>query len=173
MTKLLKLLKNFLNHSLIDIKILFNYVYLLYYKYHKVNVNCRGSYIDSPDWIKNKKAIINLNNKKYNKCLQYAVTVALNHEEIGKNSERITKTKPFTYKYNWERINFPSEKRDWKKLEKNNVTIALTVLYTEKEKISPAYISKHNSNHEKSYSFNDSKRRRTALSCSEKTNQRY
>ena len=51
--------------------------------------------------------------------------------------------------YNWERINYPSEKDDWKKFEKNNVTIALNVLYAKKEKIYPAYVSKHNSNREK------------------------
>ena len=34
-------------------------------------------------------------------------------------------------------------------MEKNNVTIALNVLYAKKEKIHPAYISKHNSNREK------------------------
>ena len=28
-------------------------------------------------------------------------------------------------KYNWEGINFPSEKSRWKKLEENNVAIAL------------------------------------------------
>ena len=52
-----------------------------------INPNCGGSYIDSPDWIKNKNATINPSNKKDNKCFQYAVTVALNHEEIGKDSE--------------------------------------------------------------------------------------
>ena len=31
--------------------------------------------------------------KKDNKCFQYAVTVALNDEEIGKNLERISKNK--------------------------------------------------------------------------------
>ena len=31
-------------------------------------------------------------------------------------------------------MNFPSEKNDWNKSEKNNVTIALNVLYTKKEK---------------------------------------
>ena len=40
----------------------FNYVQLLHYKCHKVNPNRGGSYIDSPDWIKNKKATINLIN---------------------------------------------------------------------------------------------------------------
>ena len=32
---------------------------------------------------------------------------------------------------------------------RNNVTIALNVLYPKKEKIYPAYVSKHNSDHEK------------------------
>ena len=36
-----------------------------------------------------------------------------------------------------------------KRFERNNVTIALNVLYAKKEKIYPAYVSKHNSNHEK------------------------
>ena len=45
-----------------------------------------------------------------------------------------------------EGINFPSEKDDCKKIEKK---IALNVLYAEKEKIYPVYMSKHNSNCEK------------------------
>ena len=38
--------------------------------------------------------------------------------------------KLFINKYNWKGINFPSEKDNWKKFEKNNVTIALNVLHT-------------------------------------------
>ena len=45
---------------------------------------------------------------------------------------KITKTKPFINKYNWKGINVPSEKEDWKKIERNNVTIALNVLYAKK-----------------------------------------
>ena len=60
----------------------FDYVQLLYYKCHKINLNRYWSYIDSPNWIKNKKSTINPINKKDNKCFHYAVTVALNHEEI-------------------------------------------------------------------------------------------
>ena len=66
-----------------------------------------------------------------------------------RNQTNFTKIKSFINKYNWEGINFPSEKDDWKKFEKNNVTIALNVLYAKKEKIYPAYVSKHNSNREK------------------------
>ena len=47
----------------------FDYVHLLYYKYHKINPNSDGSYIDSPDWIKNKKATIDITNRKDKKTL--------------------------------------------------------------------------------------------------------
>ena len=57
--------------------------------------------------------------------------------------------KNFIKKYNWEGIRFPSEKDEWRKFEKNNITIALNVLYVKKEKIYPAYVSKHNSNRER------------------------
>ena len=84
--------------------IVFNYefvfdVQLLYYKCHKINRNHEGSYVDSPDWIKNKKATKSSINKKYNKCFQYALIVALNYEE--KHAERITKIKTFVNKYKW------------------------------------------------------------------------
>ena len=78
----------------------FDYVHLMYHKCHKINPNRGGSYIDSIDWIKNKKTAINSINIKHHKCFQYAVTVASNHEEIGKNLERITKIKPSINKYN-------------------------------------------------------------------------
>ena len=70
--------------------------------------------------MKNKKATINSINKKDNKCFQYAVTVALDHEEIKKYLQRITKIKPFISKYNWEGMKYPSEKGDWKKFEKDS-----------------------------------------------------
>ena len=88
---------------------------ILYYKCHRINPHRCESNIDSPDWIKTKKAAINPINKKGNKCLQHAVTVAVNHEKIGKNPERISKIKTFIDKYNWEGINFLSEEDDLKK----------------------------------------------------------
>ena len=73
----------------------------------------------------------------------------LNHEEIKKDLQRITKIKPFINKYNREGMNFISEKDDWKKSEKTNATVVLNVSYAKKEKIYPAYVSKHNSNRQK------------------------
>ena len=66
-----------------------------------------------------------------NKCFQYAITAALKKikiKEIKKNPEQITKIKPFIDKYNWEGINYPSEKDDWKKIEKNDLTMILPML---------------------------------------------
>ena len=79
------------------------------------------------------------------KCFQYTVTVAINHEEIKRNLQRIIKIKSFINKYNWNERNFLSEIDEWENSRKN-VTIALNVLYDKKEKIYPAYVSKHNAN---------------------------
>ena len=45
--------------------------------------------------------------------------------------------KPFIVKYSWEKINCPSQNDDYKKIEKNNLTISLSVFYTKKEKNTP------------------------------------
>ena len=83
---------------------------------------------------------------------------------MKKQQKKITKIKFFINKYNWEGINFPSEKDGLKIFEKNNLTIAINVLYTKKEKIHPAYVSKHNSNCEKQViCFNYCKWRRMVL----------
>ena len=50
-------------------------------KNHRTNFNCDGSNIDSPCWIKSKRATINPINKKGNECVQYVVTGALNHKK--------------------------------------------------------------------------------------------
>ena len=80
---------------------------------------------------------------------QYTVTVALNYKEIKWNPERVSNIKPFINKYNWKGINYSSKLDDWKTFEKNNVTIALNILYIKEKEIYPAYISKIKSNCEK------------------------
>ena len=40
------------------------------------------------------------------------MTVTLNYEKTEKGPQRLTKIKPFINKYDWEGINFPSEKAD-------------------------------------------------------------
>ena len=62
--------------------------------FKKISLKKGGSYIDSPKWLKNKKATINPKNNDDN-CFQYSLTVALNHKQIKNHSERISYLKPY------------------------------------------------------------------------------
>ena len=122
---------------------------LLHYYFQKIYINRSGSYIDSPEWLKNKKATINPKNKD-NKCFKYAITAALNHQNIENHPERISKIKPFISKYNWKKINFPAGPNNWKKTEQNNKTIALNTLYVpyNTKEMCCVYKSKYNKERE-------------------------
>ena len=104
----------------------FDNVNSLYYKLHKMRWII--SYIDSPEWLKNKKTTINTKNND-DECFQYALTVTLNHKQIKKDRQRMTKFKPSINQYSWKEIDFPSHKKDWNEFEKNNKKIALNILY--------------------------------------------
>ena len=126
-------------------------VIAFYYKLHKISTNSSGgSYTDSPDWIKNKKATINPKNKNNGKYRQYSISVALNHEQIDNHLERISTIKHFINKYDWKDIHFPSHRKDWNTFEKNNNSIALNIFYVpyNTKQIRPVYVSKHNHNRE-------------------------
>ena len=90
-----RFLKSFLTNHQNEEKIsrngsnfVFESVYLLSYHIHKTNLKRGKSYIKTPEWILNKRATINPKNKD-NKCFQYSITVALNHQNTGNHPERI------------------------------------------------------------------------------------
>ena len=113
----------------------------MHYNLHKISLNRGGSYIDSPKWSKNKKAIINPQNKD-GKYFQYAIIAALIYEQIKSHSERISNIKTFIDQYDWKEINFPSNKK--------TRTIALNILYVPyvTEEIRHVYKSKYNKERE-------------------------
>ena len=125
---------------------IFERIDLLEYHLHKISLNRGSSYINSLKWINNKGVTINPKNTKNNNCFQYAITAALNHQNIGHHPERISKLRPFINNYNWKDTEFPSRSKDWRKFEKNNKTIALNILYVpyNTKQIKQAYISKYN-----------------------------
>ena len=69
-----------LEESMRGSEFVYDSVDVLCYNLYKVSLSRAGSYIDSPKWLKNKKATINPQNKKHDKSFQYALTVALNYE---------------------------------------------------------------------------------------------
>ena len=90
-----------LEESMRASEFIFDSVNLLYFNLQKISLNRKGSsYIDSPKWLKNKKATINPKNND-NNCFQYALTVALNYQNIKKEPQRISKIKASINQYNW------------------------------------------------------------------------
>ena len=123
----------------------FDGVNLLYYNFNKISLNRGGSYKELAKWMKDKKSIINPKNNEH-KCFQYAVTLALNYDKIDRNSQRISKIRPFIDQYNWKDIDIPATSKDWKKFEQNNESIPLNIIYVphNTRKIHIAYKSRHN-----------------------------
>ena len=61
---------------------IFERIDLLEYHLHKISLNRGSSYIDSPIWIQSKGVTINTKNTKDNNCFQYAITAALNYQNM-------------------------------------------------------------------------------------------
>ena len=101
-----------------------NYVFVriveMTYHCHKVDMNRGGSYVDLPEWIKNKKCCINSKNEDDDECFKWAVTAALHYNDIGKDCQRISKIKWYTELYDWSGIKFPTPSNQWKKFESQN-----------------------------------------------------
>ena len=106
-----------LEESMRASEFIFDSVNLLYFNLQKISLNRKGSsYIDSPKWLKNKKATINPKNND-NNCFQYALTAALNYQNIKSHPEIVPNLKPFIDQYNWKKKDFPVYSKDWKKFE--------------------------------------------------------
>ena len=98
-----------------------DYVESLNYIFDKIDLKRGGSYIETPEWIKKKKAIINIMNDN-EKCFQYAILVGLCYDEMKNNQQRLTKVNKYVDKSDWSGINFPAGIPDGKGL---NETINL------------------------------------------------
>ena len=107
---------------------IFEHVDLLEYHLHKISLHRGSLYIKSFEWLYNKVVTLNPKITKDSNCFQYAITAALNHQNIDHHLETISKLKQFINNYNWKDIEFPADSMDWRKIERNNKTIALNVL---------------------------------------------
>ena len=106
-------------------------------------VPIRGSsYIELPEYLKNKKAITNIKNDD-DKCFLWCVLRALN--PVKKNKERIDGTlKSKIDTLNMKDIKYPITLKDIKKFECLNSSISISVLgYNEKEKVYPLRVSEY------------------------------
>ena len=90
-----------------------DYIKFLNIRFNQVDLIRGSSYIKEDKWISNKKE------KNHQKN---------NQKKIGDHPERINKIMPFITKYNWNNINFTSQRKDWERFEKDNTDIALNIL---------------------------------------------
>ena len=101
-----------------------------------------GSYIDLPENLKNKKAIINMKNQD-NECFKWCVLRALN----PKNNHRERVDKDLISKrdtLNMEGIKYPVDFRGIDRFESLNPNISITVLgYNQDERVYPLKVSKY------------------------------
>lgn len=65
----------------------FDYVYWLFYKYHKISLNCGKSFMDSCHCLKDKKATTHAKNND-DLFFMYVVRAALNHKKIRIHKEQ-------------------------------------------------------------------------------------
>ena len=108
---------------------IFDSVDLLDYYLQKTSLSRKGgSYIDSPKWLKNKKATINPKDND-DDCFQQALTAAVNYQNIRIHPEKAPNLKHFIDQYQWKEIDFPTHSKDWKKIELSNKSIALIILF--------------------------------------------
>ena len=111
-----------------------------------------SSYIDLPPELKNKKALINMQNTD-NKCFLWSVLRGLNPKDkkAGRIDEDL-KSKENTL--NMEGIEYPVSLKDIKRFEKQNPDISVSVLgYSKDEKIYPLRRSKHAMKNKRKYNI--------------------
>ena len=101
-----------------------------------------GSYIDLPEVLKNKKAIINMKNQD-EECFKWCVLRALYPKD--KNTERIDKDlKSKQDTLNMQGIRYPVNFRDVDRFESQNLEISISILgYNKDERVYPLKISKY------------------------------
>ena len=62
---------------------MFDQVLFLDVSFHQLNLTPGSSHLPLPDWISNKKAVINPKNEEDEECFKWAIITALHHEGIG------------------------------------------------------------------------------------------
>ena len=95
--------------------------------YDKYDPTMAGKYIELPEWIKFKKACINIKNKDQ-KCFKYCIQSVV-YDKISKHhpEEMFHYNKLKDDILNWDGVNFPTGNRDIDRFEENNKLVSINV----------------------------------------------
>ena len=121
------------NPALTNSRLMFNEVLFLGVNFHQLNLTGGSYYLPLPDWIVDKKGVINPKNEYNEECFKWAATTALHHGEIKSHPECMSNIMMYTNNYNWSRLEFPVAINKINEFEKNN-DIAVNVLGIKRQK---------------------------------------
>ena len=108
------------NPALRNSRFVFDEVLFLDVNFHQLNLTRGSSYISLPDWIVNKKAVINPKNENDKECFKWAVIAGLDHKEIGKDPQCISNLRRFANNYNFSGLKYPVAINEIDKFERKN-----------------------------------------------------
>ena len=111
----------------------------LYINFQRLALTQGDSFIELPEWLKSKKAVMKPQNKDEG-YFKWAVIAALHHEEIKKDHERVSRLWPYENQHNWEGLEFPVSIKKIDKFEKNNPGVVVNVLFIIKKSQQKKYI---------------------------------
>ena len=102
-----------------------------------------SSYVELPNYIKEKKAVLNIKNKD-NKCFLWSVLAALHPIQWDEQPSRVSHYRPYEEDLNVQGLSCPMKISDLKKFEEqNNISIYLYGHEDEEKGITPMHISKY------------------------------
>ena len=105
-----------------------NLLYVKKFVVHFVKYNplAGSSFIETPDRIKRKKAVINVQNSDQ-ECFKWAVLSALFFPPTGKNAERVSNYKPFTNRIDFSSLKYPVTLSQIREFERLNTGFTVNV----------------------------------------------
>ena len=109
----------------------FKNIFSITIHYDKFDPTRAGRFIELPEWIKLKKACINIKNKDQ-KCFKYCIQSVV-YDKISKHhpEEMFHYNKLKDDILNWDGVNFPTGNRDIDRFEENNKLVSINVFETD------------------------------------------
>ena len=120
------------NPVLLNSRFAFDKVLYLDVNFHQLNLTRGRSYAPLPDYIANRKAVINPQNDD-SECFKRAIIAADRWTDIGSYPERISNPRKFVNNYDWSGLEFPVSLKKIEKFEINNNTSVNVLRLEDKE----------------------------------------
>ena len=111
------------NPALLNTRFVFDEALYIDVNFHQLNLMRGSSYLLLPDYIANRKAVINPRNDD-EECFKWSVIAADRWMDIGSHPERVLNLKEFADNYDWSRLEFPVSIKDIGRFEtRNNISV--------------------------------------------------